>query len=184
MNRLLSKLSYANVISTLCLFLLVGGGSAYAATQMLAKNSVGSPQLKNGAVTPAKLSTAAKEGMTGPAGPKGATGAKGATGPTGPAGARGATGLTGPQGPAGPPGATKVIVRRGPAAPFVSEAKCLTGEVVTGGGGEVTGPGNGTEFLTRSDPDFYEGSATAWIAEAEKPGGEAATVQAYVVCAS
>ena len=33
------RLSYANVVSTLCLFLLLGGG-AYAATK-LAKNSVG-----------------------------------------------------------------------------------------------------------------------------------------------
>ena len=46
-------LSYANVVSTLCLFLLLGGG-AYAASQ-LPKNSVGPKQLKRGAVTTAKI---------------------------------------------------------------------------------------------------------------------------------
>ena len=48
-----SRLTYANVVSTLCLFLLLGG-AAWAATS-LPKNSVGTPQLKNGAVTGAKV---------------------------------------------------------------------------------------------------------------------------------
>jgi hypothetical protein len=42
------KLTYANVVSTLCLFILLGGG-AYAAVK-LPKNSVGTKQLKKGAV--------------------------------------------------------------------------------------------------------------------------------------
>jgi hypothetical protein len=46
-------LSYANVISTICLFVLLGGG-AYAATRLPAK-SVGTAQLKAGAVTGAKI---------------------------------------------------------------------------------------------------------------------------------
>jgi hypothetical protein len=51
------KLSYANVMSTLCFFLLLGGG-AYAAGH-LGKNSVGSKQLKKNAVTTAKIKSAA-----------------------------------------------------------------------------------------------------------------------------
>jgi hypothetical protein len=47
-DRLRSRLTYANVVSTLCLFLLLGGG-AYAASE-LAKNSVGSKQIKNKSV--------------------------------------------------------------------------------------------------------------------------------------
>ena len=47
------KLTYANVMSTLCLFLLLGGG-AYAAGH-LGKNTVGAKQLKKGAVTGAKV---------------------------------------------------------------------------------------------------------------------------------
>lgn len=46
-------LTYANVVSTLCLFLLLGG-VAYAGTQ-LAKGSVGTNQLKAEAVTKGKL---------------------------------------------------------------------------------------------------------------------------------
>jgi hypothetical protein len=52
------KLSYANVISTLCLFLLLAGGAAYAASH-LAKNSVGSKQIKKNAVTTAKIKNGA-----------------------------------------------------------------------------------------------------------------------------
>jgi hypothetical protein len=46
-------LSYANVISTICLFVVLGG-SAYAAVRLPAK-SVGTAQLKAGAVTGAKI---------------------------------------------------------------------------------------------------------------------------------
>lgn len=114
MKHLLSRLSYANVISTLCLVLVLGGGSAYAAMQ-LAKNSVGTQQLKNAAVTPAKLSGAAKQTMTGPAGPtgpKGATGARGATGATGLTGAKGEPGQKGEKGVAGD-SATKLFAEVG-----------------------------------------------------------------------
>jgi hypothetical protein len=47
-------LTYANVISTLCLFLVLGGGAAFAATK-LSKSSVGTEQLKGEAVTKGKL---------------------------------------------------------------------------------------------------------------------------------
>jgi hypothetical protein len=59
-KSLKKHLSYANVISTLCLFLLLGGGAAIAAG--LAKNSVGSKQLKKNAVVTAKIK---KEAVTG-----------------------------------------------------------------------------------------------------------------------
>lgn len=48
------KLSYANVISTLALFIALSGASAYAANQ-LANKSVGEPQLRPGAVTADKI---------------------------------------------------------------------------------------------------------------------------------
>jgi hypothetical protein len=95
MHRIRGKLTYANVISTLCLVLLVGGGTAFAATQ-LEKESVGTKQLKKEAVTPAKLSQASKAALTGPAGARGPQGSKGDTG------AKGDPGEPGPStGPAG-----------------------------------------------------------------------------------
>ena len=54
MRTIRSKLTYANLISTLCLFLLLGGATAFAAGK-LAKNSVGTKQIKNGAVTGIKI---------------------------------------------------------------------------------------------------------------------------------
>jgi hypothetical protein len=47
-------LTYANVISTFCLFLVLGGGAAFGATK-LAKSSVGTEQLKGEAVTKGKM---------------------------------------------------------------------------------------------------------------------------------
>jgi hypothetical protein len=58
MKRFLPRLTYANVVSTLCLFLLVGGASALAANK-LAKNSVGTKQIKKNAVVTAKIKNAA-----------------------------------------------------------------------------------------------------------------------------
>jgi hypothetical protein len=52
------KLSYANVVSTLALFIAISGASAYAASQ-LADRSVGEPQLRPGAVTADKIRKAA-----------------------------------------------------------------------------------------------------------------------------
>jgi hypothetical protein len=80
MNRLCSKFTYANVVATLALFVALAGGTAFAATQ-LPKNSVGSKQIKKGAVTPAKLSKAAKSTLKGPAGAAGPQGDRGEPGP-------------------------------------------------------------------------------------------------------
>jgi hypothetical protein len=92
------------VVALLALFVALAGG-AYAATQLPA-NSVGAAQLKKSAVTPTKLSPAAKAALSTP-GPKGATGAQGAAGPrgdTGPRGDAGPKGDSGPKGDTGPKG--------------------------------------------------------------------------------
>jgi hypothetical protein len=54
MMRTRPRLSYANVMVTILAFIVLAGGSAYAASH-LAKNSVGTEQLKNNSVTTAKI---------------------------------------------------------------------------------------------------------------------------------
>jgi hypothetical protein len=78
--------SAAMLVAILALIVALGGVS-YAAVQLPA-NSVGTKQIRNGAVTRKKLNPhllSALAGKTGPQGPPGPTGATGATGPTGPA---------------------------------------------------------------------------------------------------
>jgi hypothetical protein len=53
LSRISPHLSYSNVVSTICLFILLGGG-AYAAVK-LPKNSVGTKQLKKNAVKGSKV---------------------------------------------------------------------------------------------------------------------------------
>lgn len=93
------RLTYANVMSTIAVFLALGGISWAAAT--LPRNSVGTAQLKASAVTGAKvrngsLTAADLKRGTLAAGPQGAAGSQGPAGPQGPAGAKGDTGATGP----------------------------------------------------------------------------------------
>jgi hypothetical protein len=49
------RLTYADVVATLCLVLVVGGGGAYAASRVMPRNSVGTRQLRKNAVTGAKV---------------------------------------------------------------------------------------------------------------------------------
>ncbi len=115
-------------IGLLALFIALGGTS-YAAVK-LPRNSVGTTQLRKGAVTQSKLSRgiraqlkqASNGGVVGPQGAKGEAGAagpQGDAGPAGPKGDAGAQGVTGPQGiqgilgvqgPAGAPGPTSAGV--------------------------------------------------------------------------
>ncbi|MDQ3724570.1 MAG: hypothetical protein M3335_01555 [Actinomycetota bacterium] len=58
MKQLRKRLTYANVMSSIAVFFVLTGATAFAATQ-LAKNSVGSKQLKKNAVTTAKVNNKA-----------------------------------------------------------------------------------------------------------------------------
>jgi hypothetical protein len=86
-RALRSSLTYSNVVPTICLFLLLGG-VAYA-TAKPAPGSVGTKQLKNGAVTLKKINKKAQaelRGATGQKGDKGDPGKDGAKGDAGSAG--------------------------------------------------------------------------------------------------
>jgi len=122
----------APTVATALPHVSVDGGVPYVSTT-LAKNSVGTAQIKNEAVTAAKIragsllarnfaagqlpqglqglpGAAGSDGAPGPEGPAGEAGppgqaaARGATGAKGEAGSRGATGATGPKGEGGPKG--------------------------------------------------------------------------------
>jgi hypothetical protein len=103
------RVTPATVIACVALAVALGGTS-YAAA-VLPRNSVGTAQLKTGAVTSLKVANGSllrldfKAGQL-PAGPKGAAGARGAVGPAGPAGPAGPVGPTGPAGPTGAAGAS------------------------------------------------------------------------------
>jgi len=60
MKRLRRHATYANIVASLALCVAVGTGGAYAATQ-LAKNSVGSRELKNGGVKVKDLAGGTRE---------------------------------------------------------------------------------------------------------------------------
>jgi hypothetical protein len=119
MRKLLRRPSPAMVIACLALLVALSGTGMAAATQ-LGRNTVGTPQLRDGAVTNAKLrnnavnsaKVAARSLLRSdfapgqlPAGP---------VGPQGPAGPAGATGAAGPAGPAGVIGAITVRTASGP----------------------------------------------------------------------
>jgi hypothetical protein len=92
LSRLRHHLTYANVVSSLCLFILLGG-SAYAATTIGSKqiknNSILGKDIKNNTVAGKDVknksltSSDFKPGSL-PAGAAGPQGARGATGPQGP----------------------------------------------------------------------------------------------------
>jgi hypothetical protein len=94
----------AHHVAFLALFLILGGGSAYAAATLVPKNSVGSAQVRNGSLQTKDLSKRARKalkGNRGPRGPAGAAGAAGARGATGPTGAQGIQGIAGTPGTPG-----------------------------------------------------------------------------------
>ena len=99
-QRFVGHLTYANVVATAALFVALGGG-AYAAFRV-PRNSVGTAQIKNNAVTPRKVrngSLTLKDFAPGQVTQlKGAPGAPGATGATGPMGQQGPKGDTGAPG--------------------------------------------------------------------------------------
>ena len=139
-SRILRRLRH-NALAIVALVFAIGGTSYAAIT--LPAGSVGTKQLRAGAVTLRKISTAAQaslKGDTGPAGPRGATGAQGPSGAAGPQGFQGATGSQ------GVPGIENVVVRYGAtvvvpkSGPIVRDgyAYCQSGEKVVGGGAKMT----------------------------------------------
>jgi hypothetical protein len=184
MHQLRKRLTYANVMSSIAVFLVLGGATAFAASQF-EKESVGTSALKKEAVNLSKIKQKTKEWLKGATGPKGATGAAGATGP------------------AGPKSPTNVTMRTGPLTSVSRNsfndgiASCLPGEKATGGGAlteNVYFPSIVSSFpiLNAAAPEEPLSGATptawrVWISNQDSKALEApATTKftPYVICVS
>lgn len=152
MSLIKSRLSYANMVASLALFIALGGVSWAAVT--LPNGSVGNRQLKANAVSSEKIRDGSllagdfKRGQL-PPGQRGLSGAQGIPGPKGDPGANGqpgangdpgAKGNPGAKGDPGAPGATNVVVRtevadvNGAGGRALFQVLCAPGERAVGGG--------------------------------------------------
>lgn len=115
------RLTYANVMATVAVFLALGGTS-YAALTITGKNvkdaSLTGADVRDGSIAAKDLavSARARAGAAGPAGPQGPAGQRGDAGRAGADGAAGPQGAKGDRGPAG---------ERGPVGPTASAAASI-----------------------------------------------------------
>jgi Collagen triple helix repeat (20 copies) len=159
-----------------------------AGSLILAKNSVGTAQLKKDAVTGPKvkngsLSAADFKPGTLRAGPAGPKGDKGDAGPKGDPGAPGPKGDKGDRGPAGPSGISeyKVVLSNStdlnPGQFDSAVALCPAGQKAIGGGFNAS-PG---VVVTFSETDA---NTKSWMTEARNYAATQGWIQAMVICAT
>ena len=179
------------------------GGTGYAAT-VLPAGSVGTEQLKNGAVVSAKVKNhslravdfasgqlpAGERGPAGAPGPQGPAGPAGAAGPAGPAGPKGDTGGQGPQGPAGFSNLAYVATDFGPFpahSQYFGESPCATGLHVVGGGVLSEGSHPGDQAVNSSYPTDGTGSGDegteGWGAWVDNLSANQLAFTVYAICA-
>jgi hypothetical protein len=182
LSKLRSRLTYANVVATLALFVALGG-SSYAALTVTGKNvknsSLTGKDVKNSSLTTSDVknrSLLAKDFKTGQL-PQGVTGPQGTPGKD------------------GRNGATNVVVRRGEATTggdATGNVFCDPGERAVAGGASRTGGIGGGDTLRGSFPTILQGGVvtpapsgvtpTGWDSGINASGG--GDVVFYVVCAS
>jgi hypothetical protein len=179
------------------------GGTGYAAT-VLPAGSVGTAQLKTGAVVSSKVkdhSLRARDlapgvlrvGPAGPAGTQGVPGPTGAIGPAGPAGPlgpRGPQGNQGSQGPAGFGGLTYVSTNWGPfpaKTQYPGETQCGPDLHVVGGGVLSESGTPGKQAVNSTYPSNGTGSGdpgnTAWWADVDNLSTSSLGFVVYAICA-
>lgn len=171
MEKLSKHLTYANVVATLCLFLVLGGGAAFAASQ-LAKNSVGRKQLKKNAVNSAKVKDGTLRSADFMAGQL-------------PVGPRGEIGPRGEAGRPGEPGLSGYVQANGRSASDSSafkeaQAQCPPGTTIIGGGASITGGSPDVAFVSSTPA-----GADSWLAQAHETVATADVwaIHADAICA-
>ena len=173
-----SKTPTIIAVTALVVSVLAATPLGHAAGRLvLAKSSVGTPQLKKSAVTSVKVKNGSLLAADFKAGQL----------PSGPQGPKGDPGPQGPKGDAGAPGATRVVQRIAD-GPIVGAggwsragASFQSGETLVGGGAKAlfTWPADAT--LVMSAPI----SATMWWAEFRNDGtGSTMFARAYALCAT
>jgi hypothetical protein len=193
------KLTYANVVASLALFVALGGTS-YAALTLgknsvksrnigreqvkgvdIARNAITSPKVKDGSLLPSDFNAGGLP--AGPAGPKGDRGEQGAQGPPGPRGAVGISGLE----------RVSILSASDSTSPKQLVANCGAGKTAVSAGYDIAG---GKEGLAPNgvanviadvvEPSFPAPGATGAIAiEAWeiKPIADSWSINAIAICA-
>ncbi len=189
-KKLRPHLTYANVVSSICLFVLLGG-SAYAATRIgsrqIVNNSIRSKDIRNGNVTSRDIknndvrSGDVRNGslLAGDFAPGQLP--RGAQGPQGPRGATGAAGVSGYQ-----------IVQkneRTTGARISTSLPCPTGKRVVGGGYEVRLVSGGVSNYRPADGVIDDGPSNdgrSWLVDvtwdAAAPAGFQWSVTVRATC--
>jgi hypothetical protein len=156
--------SPATVISFIALIVAMGG-TGYAAIS-IPKDSVGTAQLRNGAVTRQKIASSTLRASTGARGPAGATGHTGATGP---AGQQGTTGMPGPEGSPGPTSGTSAgSVEEVSSAGFTPFGS--SGTVTLPAAGKVLVEVSGFYFIQCSAASSCSGTVSGFVDGTAVPG--------------
>jgi len=151
-SKLRNRLTYANLMATVAVFIALGGG-AYAIS--VGKNTIKSKHIKDGQVSSADVrdndligtdidedTLQLRAGPAGPRGPKGDTGNPGVEGAAGPEGAPGPQGVQGAQGNPGLSNVEQVQATStvtGSQSPKSMTVNCPAGKVVVGSGGFLGG---------------------------------------------
>ena len=191
MRRLRERLSFANVTASLALFIALGGTSYAAIT--LPRNSVGTSQLRTGAIRSVDvkdrsleardLSLKARRFLKGQKGEKGERGERGPAGSDGTSTTNTTTGTT-------PAGLTTTTVTAtgtvgaatGPADDLVTT---IADQSVACPSGRATG--GGVRSLSPADMfviDTFPVGGNAWQAQVGNDSTTARTFTVYVICAS
>jgi hypothetical protein len=186
-SRFRPHLSYANVVSTICLFVLLGG-TAYAVTG-LSRNSVRSRHIAPGQVKRSDLgrnavtSSRVRNGTLLRRDFRRGVLVRGGRGPRGARGPRGLRGRTGARGPAGAPGlsALQLVSNSsggGVAVDQSATASCPAGKVAISGGTETTAGGDVVVVSSRRTAD-----GRGWTARWQDTNGGGFTGTVTVLCA-
>jgi len=191
-RRLLQRLTYANVIATIALFIALGGTS-YAALK-LPRNSVGATQIRTGAIRSSEvkdrslqvrdLSLSAREELQGERGPIGPQGAPGSSGAAGTAGSGSGTTVIAASGVAIT--SKSLVATAAPATgdandptttTTVASVSCDGGQKVVGGGARMDDIGN-----TAISDSYPEPNGTTWTVHVGNDQMANNTFTVFAVC--